>query len=306
MIEKTPELFSGFLGALFLFSSEIGSPIEEIILENMKITAKRIGNMILVFVVDKNTNMPDLHHRIFVAGEIFRAKYEAPLISTFTGNIEPFKPFREDLISAGIILGGDQYVSHCPYCGMGHSCPYAIAHSEKAIEQEIETRKEIVENVKFARAPFHRLLKTSVEPLRVRKASVDSLIDFVLDYSGEVICPRLRHLALEKNGGKDRVLPKHIAIIAEHMNINIPKNHKQTFPITAVKRLLDYGRVLYSQNTPREFEKLLVGLVTKIGKEAKYFALADNRKTVLPIDIDCVRDRLFIDHRSPNLDADEF
>jgi len=32
--------------------------------------------------------------------------------------------------------------------------------------------------------------------------------------------------------------------------------------------------------------------------------LADNRKTVLPIDIERVRDRLFIDHRSPDPDAD--
>ena len=301
IIEKSPELFSGFLGALFLFSTELGRPIEEIVLENMKIVAKRVGNAILVFVVNSNREIADLHHRIFVAGELFRAKYEQKVrSSTFSGNVSQFKEFKKDLEKIGIPFNTDKYKAHCPYCGMGAECPYSSS-LEEATKKDLEQRELFAKSVKFAKAPFYKIMKETTG-LRIKKSSVKTVIDLVLDYTEEIVCPRLREMALIDEFEDDKVRPVLIRRLAASLDINMNQDSEKIFPLSAVKRLLNYGRVLYSKDTPKVFEQFLVALVKHISIKAAQQAKINGRKTIHPIDVEKVRDQLFVTARLQTID----
>ncbi len=296
IIDKSPELFSGFLGALFLFSTELGSPIEEIVLEDMKIVAKRIGNAILVFVVNSKKDIKDLHHRIFVAGELFRARYEQKVRNTtFSGNVAQFKDFKEALEKIGIPYFTDEYKNHCPYCGMGTECPYSSPLEEAKLKDK-EQRELIAKSVKFAKAPFYKIIKETTG-YRIKKGTVKEVIDLVLDYTEEIVCPRLREMALVDEFADDLVRPVLIQNLAKELEIPINQNGNKIFPLSPVKRLLTYGRVLYSKDAPQMFEKFLIGLVKRISQQAAEFANKDGRKTIYPLDVEKVRDQLFVKAR---------
>jgi histone H3/H4 len=315
MLEKHPELFAGFLSAMFLFSSELGGEIQEILLDNLKIIAKPIDRYILVFITSPLYDTDDVKHRMQVSSEVFQEKYSHYAFpGDWSGSVEEFRPFAIDLETCNILEKGPQYIQHCELCLQGTSCDFyskdikidkiKVAEKKKKTrieklakpeiktlpiqKSEVEYSKyySIQEEVRFQKRPVHRLLNEKIE-MRISTKSVDTTILALIHYSYEWVIPRLKHHL--KLLSKENINEESIDLVSDELALSYFRDPTRGvhLPLAQVQRLFNASNVkFYDHESRRLYRNLMENFIIRLGVYGSELAVEKGLKTLLQEEIE--------------------
>ncbi|MCG3217591.1 MAG: hypothetical protein KAR35_01210 [Candidatus Heimdallarchaeota archaeon] len=324
MLDKHPELFAGFLSAMFLFSSELGGEIQEILLDNLKIIAKPIDRYILVFITTPLFSTEDVKHRMQVSAEIFQTKYSHfAFPGDWSGSVEEFRPFAADLESYNLLLKGLQYVHHCELCLQGTSCDFysndvqiqidksKVTKRKKKIElekpdkieiktappiqkTEIDFSKYLViqEEVRFQKRPIHRLLNEKVE-MRISTKSVESTILSLIHYSYEWVIPRLKHHL--KLLSEEKISEQSIDKVSDELALSYFRDSARGvhLPLAQIQRLFNVSSSKFNDLESRKlFRNMMENFIIRLGIYGSELAIEKGLKTLLQGEIEQAYDQL--------------